>query len=310
MVVSPKGNGSDRRSEIIGDPELRSALEAMIRSKVAADDVEDVVQATLVDAYASQSAPKEPAEIRKWVFGIARHKIADHYRAARRVELSGEVPDSEADRVPQEALDLARWVERELPESVRTYQTLEWMTREADGEKLEAIAAEENLPAPRVRQRVSRLRRLLRERWFVAVGMLVVVLFLTAGLLMWNAQRTPPWIATPSADPIRDAIAQAREIRHRGLELCRQDKWSECLRELDEAKRLDPVGDRAAAVETARQRAARGIDPLPELPTIEPKAAPTVPSAAPQRTKPAPTRVPAESKAGSQPHRPPSPKGK
>jgi DNA-directed RNA polymerase specialized sigma24 family protein len=297
MAVSPKGNGSDRRAEIIGDPELRDALEAMIRSKVAPDDVEDVVQATLVDAFASQSAPKDAAELRKWVFGIARHKIADHYRGARRVDLPEEMPESEADSMPQEALDLARWVERALPESVRTHQTLERMSREADGEKLEVIAAEENLPAPRVRQRVSRLRRLLRERWFLATGMLVGVLFLTAGLLMWNAERTPPWIATPSADPSRDAIARAREIRQRGLELCHQEKWVECLRDLDDAKRLDAIGDRASTVEAARQRAELAIDPPPELPLIEPKSEPSAPQKAMPKPEPGaplvrPTAVP------------------
>ncbi|HEX3850670.1 MAG TPA: hypothetical protein VHW01_06860 [Polyangiaceae bacterium] len=43
--------------------------------------------------------------------------------------------------------------------------TLEWMLREGDGEKLEQIARDANLPAPRVRQRVSRLRCFLREQW-------------------------------------------------------------------------------------------------------------------------------------------------
>ena len=38
------------------------------------------------------------------------------------------------------------------------------MLREGEGEKLETIAAEANVPAPRVRQRVSRLRRYYKAR--------------------------------------------------------------------------------------------------------------------------------------------------
>ena len=66
---------------------------------------------------------------------------------------------------PQSALDLMRWAQKELPAGKENEQTLEWMLREGEGEKLETIAAEANVPAPRVRQRVSRLRRYYKARW-------------------------------------------------------------------------------------------------------------------------------------------------
>jgi hypothetical protein len=67
------------------------------------------------------------------------------------------------------------------------------MLREGDGEKLEHIARDAKLPATRVRKRVSRLRKFLRERW-AAELMLVGLLLLLGGLgaLWWFARGRNP----------------------------------------------------------------------------------------------------------------------
>ncbi len=151
----------------ITDPTLASALSRFVRARVPESEVEDIVQATLSDALQAEQHPEQDEDIVRWVWGICRHKVVDWFRRMRREvprDLEGDdaVP---ADSAPTSALDLMRWAQKELPAGKENEQTLEWMLREGEGEKLESIAAEANVPAPRVRQRVSRLRRYFKARW-------------------------------------------------------------------------------------------------------------------------------------------------
>jgi DNA-directed RNA polymerase specialized sigma24 family protein len=151
----------------ITDPSLASALSRFVRARVPESEVEDIVQATLSDALQAQQHPEQDEDIVRWVWGICRHKVVDWFRRMRREvprDLEGDdaVP---AESAPTSALDLMRWAQKELPAGKENEQTLEWMLREGEGEKLETIAAEANVPAPRVRQRVSRLRRYFKARW-------------------------------------------------------------------------------------------------------------------------------------------------
>jgi hypothetical protein len=67
------------------------------------------------------------------------------------------------------------------------------MLREGDGEKLEHIARDARVPAPRVRKRVSRLRKLLRERWAAELTLagLLLTLLLLGALAYYAAGHAP-----------------------------------------------------------------------------------------------------------------------
>lgn len=293
MTASSKSPES--RSALLADAALHRALKRMISAKVPGVDADDVLQATLADAIAAAEAPSDPEEIRRWVFGIARHKIADHHRKAKRFELSDAPIESEATSAPHSARELAEWVEGEAPDGSETEKTLEWMAREADGEKLEAIASEENVPAARVRQRVSRLRRFFRERWareLAALGVLALVLALF--IVWWRGKMAAPEIAPERAERTPRALEDARALRDRALERCRARAFDECLKGLDEARALDPVGDGAEAVQDARAAARAALEPNPPEP-VEPapsasSPAPPSPSTEPAKTAPAPKR--------------------
>jgi DNA-directed RNA polymerase specialized sigma24 family protein len=167
----------------VADPALRREVEAAVRRRVRGDDAEDVVQATLADVLSAQSVPDEPEEFRRFVFGVARNKVFDHFRRQKR-QVSG-LDDHEpaAPEPPLSARDILRWAEGELPDP-DAKDTLEWMLREGDGEKLEHIARDAKLPAARVRKRVSRLRKFFRERW-AAELMLASLLGLLCALGTW-----------------------------------------------------------------------------------------------------------------------------
>lgn len=175
---------TDLRS-LLARPALRRQIADVVRAKAPPDAVEDLVQATLVEALAAASPPEEPEALRRWVLGIARHLVADHHRA-RRGEDRVSVSELSTPAPSHGARDLERWVEGVVPAGEEHARTVEWMMREGDGEKLEHIAAAERVPAPRVRQRVFRLRKLLRERWREELALVGVIALAWA---VWHLTR-------------------------------------------------------------------------------------------------------------------------
>ena len=275
---------------------FRRTLVGIVRKRVPERDVEDIVQATLTEAL-SPSAPTEDESIQRWLIGVARHKIADRHRRGQRE--SFDVPELPADAAPHSARDLARWAERALPEEgEEPRRTLEWMIREGDGEKLESIAESEQIPAPRLRQRVSRLRRHLRAEWKKEVALLAALG--VAGVLLWvygRGSREP--VAHEPVRPVPSEIAptpaeRAAGIRQDALAACDRFAWSACVDGLDRAREIDPAGDTSPPVVTAHAAASAALTP-PPAPSSAP--APSVvapaPSAAPRSTSmPLPTSAP------------------
>ena len=86
----------------LGDPALRRSLADFVRRRVPSADIDDVVQTVLVDALAAPNRPTDTSELRRWVLGIARHKVVDFHRRATR-EPPTELPDIEASPAPLEA---------------------------------------------------------------------------------------------------------------------------------------------------------------------------------------------------------------
>jgi RNA polymerase sigma factor (sigma-70 family) len=199
-----------RSRSVLGSAEVRRLLEGVVRRKVPPSEVDDLVQTALCEALASERLPDDDEALRRWVLGVARNKIADHHRRAgrrRTVELDEELPDAtNKDVQATSTRDLARWADEQVGDDATAQRTLEWMAREGEGETLAHIAAEAELPPEQVRQRVSRLRRWMRERWArelaAAVALVGVVL-----IVWWRLQgerpvtQPTPVLEAPSARP-------------------------------------------------------------------------------------------------------------
>ncbi|MBX3230051.1 MAG: sigma-70 family RNA polymerase sigma factor [Labilithrix sp.] len=244
-------------------PDLRAALLAMVKKRVPESEAEDIVQSTLTDAFASPHAPADAESFRRWIFGVAKNKVVDYHRRAIRETF--DMPEVAGKPAPHQEADLLRWAEKHLPPGDDNKATLDWMLREGEGEKLESIAETENLPAPRVRQRVSRLRRHLKSHWQKEVALLATLGVLITAVVLYLRSQEPD----PNNPIAKDDVARAEEMRHQAFDLCKASQWTSCIEKLDDAKRLDPAGDTTPAVQQARDEANKAIT-LPPVPTPAP----------------------------------------
>lgn len=246
---------------LLGKPETRRFLMDFVKRRVPEAHVDDVVQTVLISALESPSTPATEVELRRWLTGVAKHKIADQHRKSGR-EQPAELPDIEASPAPVEERSLARWAEGRATASKDAARTLEWMAREGEGEKLEQIAVEENVEPAAVRQRVSRMRRWMKEQW--AIELALVAALALVGVMVWQTLRKSS-SETPRAETPEE---QARDIRKGALRACEERAFEECMRGLDRARELDPEGDRAPEVQGARRAAgeALGISPSSSAP--------------------------------------------
>lgn len=179
MTIAPSASSTLRMStNPLGGADVRRGLEAHLRRRVPSQEVEDIAQSVFAAAVASPSIPSDPDELRRWLAGIARHKIADFHRGrARSQTLIADGSSPEAVAVSPAAFEERDVLRALLGEkrSEREARAMEWLLREHAGERLADIASEQGMPAPVVRQRVSRLRRVLRSRWSVVAGIAAVV---------------------------------------------------------------------------------------------------------------------------------------
>ncbi len=288
----------------LAEPAMRRSIEDFVRRRVPASDVEDIVQTVLVEALASTTRPQEEDELRRWLLGIARHKVVDHHRRRSR-EMASELPDVAVGPAPVEERSLAQWAEEQAGANRDARSTLEWMAREGEGEKLEAIAEEEKVPAARVRQRVSRMRRWMKERWLAELAAAAALAVLA--LVLWRLFHKDEPVAQPVPEPRPSStdvapeapIDRARALRDKAYKDCDRAAWQECLDRLDEAKGLDPAGDSDPRVGAARTRANDAL--RNEGPVKQKDAPPPIPTASTSPAPPKSTSAPAPPKSTSAP---------
>jgi DNA-directed RNA polymerase specialized sigma24 family protein len=304
MIAVSNSVGSNDNSRL-ADPALLRSIERFVQRRVPAVEVDDVVQTVLCDALAAAEVPEDDEQLRKWLFGITRHKVADFHRRGGRNEQVELPEDLEGPDAPHSAREWAQWAEKQTEGKPDEQRTLDWMAREGAGEKLAHIAEDEDLPAPQVRQRVSRMRRIMRQRW--AMELAAVAAVLIVALIAWRLLREPQPTAedlTPVPEVVPGPkIAEGRKLRADALRQCEAEQWQRCIDGLDAAAKLDPKGDGSEAVKAARSSARKAFDeaeeqtPTDTAPTASvsntpPPAPPVKPvnKVKPQRKKAPPTK--------------------
>lgn len=252
-------------------PELRQHLERYLRRRLPAAEVDDALQAVYCAALEARNVPVNETHLRRWMTVIARRQVAAYYERTSSEQL-GEPPEIEVESDAVETMSMLRWAEKQAAQSQleSTEQTLDWMARESDGEKLEQIAADTRIPSANVRQRVFRLRRFMKARWALEISAALVLIGLAAWVLTRRSAPVVkleyvPWPLVSASLP--DPFTRAAEWRKSALRLCDEEQFQDCLRLLDEAARLDPAGDQASSIVEARQRAKEKLAPPIPVPS-------------------------------------------
>ncbi len=134
------------------------------------DLAEDLVQETFLAAWENLARFRGDAPLRKWLLGIARHKVEDYYRARLR---EAALPDEEDEepRLETEPLDVmldrtraqrrTREVLAELPESYRVALLWRYWEQRSAREIAQATAKTEKA----VERLLARAREQFRKRW-------------------------------------------------------------------------------------------------------------------------------------------------
>ena len=303
-MSAPMTMDEPRLSEPLADPELRRFLLDFVRRRVSPADADDIVQTVLCEALTAKNRPDDGAELRKYLLGIARHKVADAHRRTAREEVR-DPPELVASPPPVEEEALVRWAERQAPATEEAKKTLAWMAREGEGEKLENIAEEEQVPAARVRQRVSRMRRWMKERWLAELAAVAALAVLAVVLWRVAQDADDPEALLPLPDkvpaPTETPLDRAKALRADALWWCERGSYVICVQQLDAAKQLDEAGDKEPAVQAAREQARRALEaPAPKPTTtlrdtkgeVEEKGK----ELAPQKVAPSPKPTPKDTK--------------
>jgi RNA polymerase sigma-70 factor (ECF subfamily) len=122
MIAALDGDGGAYRA-LLGDLRLRLAAYFGWRLRRDPDDVEDLVQETLIAIHTRRATYDRAQALTPWVYAIARYKLIDHYRrAGRRVFVPLEDAGELSVQDHGAAADARRDVERalaSLPERTR-----------------------------------------------------------------------------------------------------------------------------------------------------------------------------------------------
>lgn len=199
-------------SSALADPVVRRRLAAQIRRRVGPSEAEDVAQSVLCEAIGAAPPALPPADVPRWLSGIARHEVCDaHRRRARAARLAERAAGDPAVLPSAPSSPEHHALLRAVVDDARTHddgRVLEWIVREHDGERLQDIAEEVGVPAATLRKRISRFRRRVRDRWLVGLSVLAVL-----GLFVATAARQDEHamiVREPAAVTARAALERAQ----------------------------------------------------------------------------------------------------
>lgn len=132
------------------------------------DLVEDIFQQVFLEAWERLGSWQGRAPLAAWLFGIARHKVQDHYRAAmRQVQISDDDPEPSTEAYYDEWLDDRATNERvwqvlgALPESYRTVLLWRYWEQQSAGE----MARQSGKTVKAIERLLARARAHFRRRW-------------------------------------------------------------------------------------------------------------------------------------------------
>ncbi len=142
--------------------EYQSRLAAFIRSKVAEDTVDDLLQEVFMKIHLRIDSLKDDTKLESWLYQITRNAITDYYRTKR---MSEELPEwleqpqpKEEESIRKELSACLEPMVRELPDKYRTAIELS----EIENKTQKEVAEKEGISLSGAKSRVQRGRAILK----------------------------------------------------------------------------------------------------------------------------------------------------
>ncbi|HNO74379.1 MAG TPA: RNA polymerase sigma factor SigZ [Nitrosomonas mobilis] len=142
--------------------EYQSRLKAFIRSKVAEDAVDDLLQDVFMKIHLRIDSLKDDTKLEGWLYQITRNAITDYYRTKR---ISEELPEwleqpqpEEEEIIRKELSACLQPLVRELPDKYRNAVQLS----EIEDRTQKEVAEQEGISLSGAKSRVQRGRALLK----------------------------------------------------------------------------------------------------------------------------------------------------
>jgi len=164
-------DGDTRAFEVLArryGPLLRAYARRILGSS---DEVDDVVQETLITAWRELPSLNDGSVVKSWLMRIASHKSIDRIRARKNHLDVDDVDAAQPERLSPHAVSQATSLHEAVSQALATLpleQQRCWVLREVGEQSYEEIAEQMGIPASTVRGLLSRARRNLMtemEAW-------------------------------------------------------------------------------------------------------------------------------------------------
>jgi DNA-directed RNA polymerase specialized sigma24 family protein len=261
---------SSRSPSVVDVEKLEASIRYVLdKNGVPEAEMPDLVQQVLLHAERSPRTPAAEPDRTRYVNAIARNLAKARYSERRRdAAIEPLADDDESAQASHPAADHgARELALKLIDAAEAVDPkgLDWLVRaKIDGEPVSTIADSAGVSQELVRKRMARLRRRL-EHVAVALGVTASVVLLVMATRAWRggdrvaAPYTPDIASTKAPEPTPQERASA--LRRDALHELDLGDAAACVRHLDEAKALDPVGDAAPEILRARAQAQEMLIP-------------------------------------------------
>jgi RNA polymerase sigma factor (sigma-70 family) len=179
---------TDPRAALLSDRRIYDLLRKTVARRIPADHVDDVVQATILEAQASSDYPSDRAEFVRWLRLKGRSNATDWLRKQSRLARNLGARDGEdAEGVAAtsfvsetDARDGLRFIAEHLREQPGGAARVRWLLQRARGETFPEIASQCGVPAKTVERAVQRLQKDLRTAWIAAIAAILLFSVLRA----------------------------------------------------------------------------------------------------------------------------------
>ena len=186
MGMRTSMSSRDPRTAFLADAAILASLRKAIASRVPKQEVEDLAQATLLEAWAAVDYPAERDGFAKWLSIKGKSNAIDFLRKSGRRKRWHDEEDEEVDALPtahaervHDARDALRFAQAKLDERAGAGTSVRWLMLRVRGESFASIAEAEGVAEATVTKSVRRLRVHLRTAW-VAVAAVAIFWLLRA----------------------------------------------------------------------------------------------------------------------------------